>query len=224
MTNTAGISKIEREPLHDKVYGELKQALMEARFEPGSQLSLRELAAMFGVSVAPVRAALLRLLAEKAVVQSSATNSNFYVPELAQDDFEEIIQLRSLLEGMAAERAAASITQAELKCLEKLAVQLDRAAEAGKAKEYLRANRDFKFLVLEASRSPVLYDLVESLWMRVGPLMHLYARNMSFHREVDHYSDVVAALSAGDAEAARQHLASDVLEGGAFLRQQAYGD
>lgn len=219
---TAKLAKIDHEPLHDKVYRELKRALTEARFEPGSQLSLRELARQFGVSVAPVRAALLRLMAEKAVVQSSATNSNFYVPELCQEEFEEIIELRSLLEGMAAERAADKVTAGSIKRLEALADRLDQAAESGRAAEYLRANREFKFLVFESAGAPILYDLIESLWVRMGPLMHLYARNMKLHREVDKYVEVVAALKSGDGSAAREYLVSDVIEGGMFLRENAF--
>lgn len=216
--SSPSIAKIEREPMHDKVYSELKKALMEAKFEAGSQLSLRELAGMFGVSVAPVRAALLRLMAEKAVVQSSATNTNFYVPQLSRDEFEEIIRLRGILEGEAAELAATKISAPQVKKLNSLAERLFQAAEKNDPEKYLKTNRDFKFGVFEAAKSPVLLDLIESLWIRIGPLMHFYARNMKYHRDIDHYFDVVEALRNGDAEAARDHMTTDVLEGGTFLR------
>ena len=215
------LNRIEREPMHDKVYLEMKTALMEARFEPGTQLSLRELAKVFGVSVAPVRAALLRLVAEKAVLQKSTTTGNFYVPSLSRDEFEEIVELRALLEGNAAAQAASRISADELAALQNLADDLARASEEGDSDTYLEANRSFKFGVVSAARAPVLMDLIEALWIRIGPLLHHYGRDMKHQGETDYYAEVVGALRDKDSEAARKYMEKDIIEGAAFIRKTA---
>ena len=220
--NTAPLSKIDHEPIHDKIYVKMKALLMEAYFDPGSQLSLRELASAFGVSVAPVRAALLRLLAEKAVVQSSATNSNFYVPVLNQAEFEEIMQLRVLLEGRAAKMACDNMTPVDIDQLSALADQLHLAAEENRTEDYLRLNREFKFVVFEAAGSPVMLDLISSLWVRIGPLMHFYGRLMKHHKDLDQYQDAVIAFQKRDAAKAEQILQQDVFDGADFLREVAF--
>ncbi len=204
--------------MHDQVYAELKTALMEAKFEPGTRLSLRNLAAMFGVSVVPVRAALLRLMAEKAIEQSAKTTGHFNVPQLTMDEFDEIVQLRSLLEGFAAEQAAALISQSTVKSLLKMAERLQIAADKKDAKEYLRLNRDFKFEVIEAAEGPVLMQLIESLWVRMGPIMHLYAKELKQNQNVDNYFEIAEALENRDGETARNAMAEDVKLGASFLR------
>lgn len=217
--NANALAKVDWEPLHDKVYGSLREALMEARFEPGAQLSLRAIAEMLGVSVMPVRAAVLRLVAEKAVHQAS--NGHFLVKKIEPDEFDDIVWLRAELEGMAAERAASLRTAQELKALKALAKELTSASKANDAPAYLRVNRAFKFAVVTAAHSQVLLDLVESLWMRIGPFMSLYATDIRHQVKIDRHGDAVKAIAAGNGAAARKAIARDITDGAEFLRKAA---
>ena len=58
--------------LSDRVYAALRLALLSGKFMPGETLSLRTLAASLGTSPMPVRAAVQRLIAEKALVQTAS--------------------------------------------------------------------------------------------------------------------------------------------------------
>ena len=62
------LKAIEQETMADKVYQQLREALMSGRFAPGQALSLRSVAEAVGSSTMPVRAALTRLRAERALV------------------------------------------------------------------------------------------------------------------------------------------------------------
>src|SRR5215208_3980695 len=62
------LPKLQRNTLNEAVYQQLKQALMTGRIAPGSTMTIRSLAASFGVSLMPVREALRRLLAEHVLV------------------------------------------------------------------------------------------------------------------------------------------------------------
>ena len=213
------MQKISWEPLHDKVYISLRDALMEAQFKPGEQLSLRAVAGMLGVSVMPVRAAVLRLVAEKAVVQ--AANGTFVVPELAQKEFDEIFFLRANLEGLAAELAASRCSKKWARELQSIAAKLTRVAQANDPVSYLRINREFKFAVVQAADAPVLLDLVQSLWMRVGPFMSRYAEDLPSQISIDYHDDIVSAIVSGDGAAARKAMERDIEDGVAYLRQVA---
>lgn len=213
------LQKVDWEPLHDKVYGRLRDALMEAQFKPGTRLSLRSIAKILGVSVMPVRAAFLRLVAEKALHQTA--NGQFMVPKIEQPEFDEIVFLRAELEGIAAELAATRRSTAQVAELKSIAKKLTRAAEANDAPTYLRLNRDFKFTVVRAAMSPVLHDLVESLWMRVGPFMSHYAKDIRHQIKIDRHDDVVAAVVSGEPAIARDAMARDIVDGAAFLREAA---
>ena len=58
------VPKLQRNTLNEEVYEQLKQALMTGRIAPGATMTIRSLAASFGISPMPVREALRRLVAE----------------------------------------------------------------------------------------------------------------------------------------------------------------
>src|SRR5512146_1224533 len=63
-----GAQRIERTSLAGRVYEPLRAALMMGDLKPGERLNCRAIAEEFGVSQTPVREALLRLVAERALV------------------------------------------------------------------------------------------------------------------------------------------------------------
>ncbi len=79
------LKKLNWEPMHDTVYPSIRDAIMGAQFEPGQKLSLRAITGELRVSVMPVRAAVLRLVAEKALEQ--ARHGTFSLPWLSQTSF-----------------------------------------------------------------------------------------------------------------------------------------
>ena len=54
-------------PLHENVYQEIRRNLMAGQFQPGEAVTLRGLAGKLGTSAMPVREALRRLVAERAL-------------------------------------------------------------------------------------------------------------------------------------------------------------
>lgn len=70
MTDHAGtpgrplLKPIEFQYMHQSVYEQIRDVLMKGGFFPGQKVSSRKLAAQLGTSDMPVRAVLLRLLAE----------------------------------------------------------------------------------------------------------------------------------------------------------------
>ena len=98
-----GIEKISVKTLRQEVYDQLRDKIISAEILPGESISLRDLAAKFGVSLMPVREALWQLESEKIIVIES--NKRIHVNTLTAKEMEEALRLRVLLESMAAERA-----------------------------------------------------------------------------------------------------------------------
>ncbi len=78
------LKKLDWEPMHDTVYASIRDAIMGAQFESGQKISIRAVAGELGVSVMPVPAAVLRLVAEKAMLQ--ADNGTFRLPVLSREN------------------------------------------------------------------------------------------------------------------------------------------
>lgn len=208
------MQKVDWQPLHEVAYRELRHAIMTARYAPGEAITVRAAAAALGVSPMPVRAAFSRLVAERVV--ESRTRGGIAIPAMTRERFDDLVDMRVLLEGTAAERAAGRVTPAQLSTLHDLAVKLADAVKVND-RAYLELNQVFKFTVCGAAGSHALTDLVERLWLQYGPFMHYYAQDIKLLSETDEYSTIVDALRRGDAKEARLATARDILGGAAFI-------
>ncbi|WP_276947053.1 MULTISPECIES: GntR family transcriptional regulator [Ferrimicrobium] len=212
--NLKDLRKIEWVPLQELVYRELRRAIMSARYAPGQVLTVRATAAALGVSSMPVRAAFSRLVAERVV--QSLENGTVVIPTMSRDRFDDLVNMRVLLEGTAAELAASRVTQSQLANLKELALALGRASKANDL-AYLDLNQSFKFTVCDAAGSPTLKDLIERLWLQFGPFMSTYATDIRNLSSTDEYLNVVDALSRGDVTEARLATVRDILGGAEFI-------
>ena len=66
-TKRPAFAPVERDTMQERVYLELRRALMRGDFAPGETLIVRALSDQFGTSHMPVRDALSRLVAEQAL-------------------------------------------------------------------------------------------------------------------------------------------------------------
>src|SRR6201995_2571161 len=99
-----GLARIYRENVADRVYGVLRDRLMRGGFEPGQKLKIAELSTALGTSAMPVREALNRLAAERAI--ESMPNRSVRVPSLSKESLRDLMEARRAIEGLAVERAA----------------------------------------------------------------------------------------------------------------------
>jgi GntR family colanic acid and biofilm gene transcriptional regulator len=91
-------AKAQRISLTQQVENNIKSALIIGALKPGERLVTREIAANQGISITPVREALLRLVSSGAL---SGSRAAFMVPVLNHSGYREISQIRKNLEGMA---------------------------------------------------------------------------------------------------------------------------
>src|SRR5687767_3411014 len=152
------LPKLQRNTLNEAVYQQLKQALMSGRIAPGSTMTIRSLASSFGVSLMPVREALRRLVAEHVLVLQP--NRSVALPVITRERFREITRIRTSLEGLAAEEAAAHLTRADIDRLDALNQAIERPG-ASRTPDYLINNREFHFAIYRNSGMPTLLSIIE---------------------------------------------------------------
>ncbi|MDX1704131.1 MAG: GntR family transcriptional regulator, partial [Altererythrobacter ishigakiensis] len=92
----------------DIAYAKIRSHLLSGEVSPGEQLTEEKLAEITGVSRTPVRDAVRRLESEMLLVRNES--KRIFVADWSRDDIDEMITLRQMLEGHAAERAANRIT------------------------------------------------------------------------------------------------------------------
>jgi DNA-binding GntR family transcriptional regulator len=219
------LGAIARETVQDRVYRELRRALIYGLFEPGHVLGIQDLADTFATSTMPVRDALGRLVSEQAL--EAMPNRSARVPPIDPGRLDDLLRARVVIEGAALDLAAERLTDADFAALEALNDDYAAAAEARGAvpiEAELEANRAFHFLLYRAAGSPVLLPIIESLWLQSGPCVRAAA--MAFDPKsaiaAPHYHAlIVTALKAGDRAAARAALAEDIGRAFAILKRGA---
>ena len=205
------LSPVIRHPLQEQAYHKLREALMSGDFMPGQSITLRATANVMGTSPMPVRDALRRLEIEHALVAKS--NRTLGVPEMTYTSLIELRDVRVALEGLAAEKAAAYITPAEIANVDRWYRDLERAAKAGNHNDYMHANWSFHSEIYRASRSQLLVSLIEPTWMRIGPYVrHMLPDRKSLIVSLDNHLDALRALERRDSAAARNAIAQDIID------------
>ncbi|MFC7067264.1 GntR family transcriptional regulator [Brucella rhizosphaerae] len=212
--------------LSNTVYNTLKSQLMQAQLLPLQRLKVRDLARSLGTSETPVREALIQLSREGAI----EIKPRYYIRvRKLSDEYEEIRAMRLELEPMAAERALPHITEDDIIQLEDLHRRLIAAEQSGDWPEALQTNFDFHFIIYRRSGMKHLIDVLEALWMRIGPILsELYPHAMPTYAGQHQHEVVLAALRDRDSYALRMAIRMDLLEGGAalirHLKSSAYTD
>ncbi|EAU47910.1 GntR family transcriptional regulator [Salipiger bermudensis] len=207
---------IERENLSDRAYTTIRNALMRGQLAPGERLRLRPLSQRFGISLTPMREALLRLVFER--VMAFDERGTVYVPSLSLEQLLEIRSIRMDLEGKTAAAAAKRITPAELQDLEDIQSGISDCHARKSYADAVHLNTEFHLALCRAGRLPITYDLVENLWVRCGPILsHLYDAGVPSDWQPHPHERIIEALKTGDADAAEAGIRFDIEMGGQGL-------
>jgi DNA-binding GntR family transcriptional regulator len=201
--------RLQRATLNDEVYRELRRAIMAGSVQPGQAMTIRSLAASFGVSLMPVREALGRLVAEH--VLELRPNRSVAVPVLHRARFREITRIRVALEGLAAEEGTAQIADGEIRRMTELNARMEDIAVAP-TPEALEDNRRFHFALYRAAGMPTLMALIESLWLQIGPLLSFHMRELALVPQpvLVHHRRALDGLARRDGDVVRAAIIADI--------------
>jgi len=195
----------------ERVYFQLREAILAGQFVPGRSVTLRGVAEMLGVSPMPVREALRRLTAERALELLS--NRRVAVPMMSLSKLEEICDARISLETAAAERALPQIGKPELAALWKIDETINEAIASHDVQAYIRGNYLFHFTLYSHGNSEVTLPLIESLWMQTAPFMRLVLDRYGLTELPDRHHQALDAIARGSSSGLRRAIELDIAEG-----------
>jgi DNA-binding GntR family transcriptional regulator len=188
----------------------LRGAIITGELEPGRVYSARALAERLGVSVTPVREAMVDLASEGLV--TPVRNRGFKVTLLSPRDLDEILQLRMLVEvPIVGEVAARQITTAERERLRGICAEIEQCAGSGDLAGFLEADRRFHGRLVGLLGNERITLLVGQLrdQTRLYGLSRLVKEGLLQESAAEHAA-ILAAVASGDREQAerltRRHL------------------
>jgi DNA-binding GntR family transcriptional regulator len=193
------------------VYGAIFNKLMSLQISPGARITVDGLVRELEVSHTPIREALGRLEGEGLVIKThlvgySATH------QITRRRFDELYELRLLLEPNAAGRAARRITGARMHKLKDTAGQmrkLDSGKERSSYAKFARLDAAFHDQIMEIAGN----DLIRATLAHTHTHFHIF--RLMFHARVTEealaeHEALLETLSAGDevgaVQAMREHI------------------
>jgi DNA-binding GntR family transcriptional regulator len=198
------VPKLERPgPLRERVYEALLELITTRALRPGQHLVESELAGHLGVSRQPVREALQRLNTEGWVDLRPAQGA--FVHEPTEEEADQLLTVRTLLEAEAARLAAASAGASGVEALEELCVKGERAVLADDVDGAVAANAEFHAKVMELAGNAVLAELAAQVDRRVRWYYTPVARQRGKQSWIEH-RELIAAIAAQD-----ERRATDVM-------------
>ena len=189
----------------------IREAIVDGRLEPGERLKEEELAREMGISRTPIREALLMLQAEGLVV--AIPNRGAMVRVHTPEDLDDLYQLRALLEGYAARRAAMRISREQVEELRGSCDRFDHLSPEHELRELVHENMLFHSTIIDAAGSARLTSMVK----RVIELPLVYKSYIWYSPDqkqisAHYHRQIVTALAARDSERAELIMKEHVFE------------
>ncbi len=220
----AGLAPVGRDTVQDRVYTELRRALIGGLFAPGQVLTIRQLADALMTSTMPVRDALGRLITERAL--EMLPNRSIRVPPVTLDRIQDLLRARVLIEGEAMALAAGRMTPALLANIRAIMAgwsDMRQGATAASVDREAALNQNFHFEIYRACGSTILLPMIESLWLQSGPFTRaaIFAFSEAGAQDAARFHhDILHALETGDGAAARAALVADISRPFAYLKDK----
>ena len=193
------------------VYDAIFAQLMSLDIAPGARITVDNLVRELNVSHTPIREALGRLEGEGLVLRAHLVGYRA-APQVSRERFEELYELRMLLEPEAAAKAAARIDEAGLATLQQLAGVMaadDGQNEQLRYSDFARQDAEFHDRILEIAGNGLIRDALRMQHT------HFHIFRLMFHRRVtvealDEHEALLEAFRRRNPNMAREAMGAHI--------------
>jgi len=217
------LTKIGQERIQDRAVSLLREAILDGTFAQGERLVEVDLAERLGISRGPVRDALQVLAAEGLVEVSPYKGAT--VRQLSPKDILEILDLRMLLEGYAARRAAESATVDEIADVRSIFNDMQEHARRGELNELVKDDIRFHEEVCRLSRNARLLQVWHLFAPQIGMFLTLSDKVYIDAQTIARlHTDEMDAIEARDPDRAEQAARASLLETAQIIMSKLQGE
>ena len=194
----------------------LRRAILTGALAGGMQLKQNEVAARFGVSVVPVREAFQRLVAEGLALLQP--NRGVTVTTISNEDFQEIAEMRSLLEPHVFRLSAPRLTPSHLARSRDI---LQRAAQTEDIYRRAELHWEFHRSLYEAAERPRVLAQIASLYTSINRyLLPVWSKVGLSAGWVDSHITIIDAVHRGDIDVASRLIVEQIATAADRVREQ----
>ena len=178
----------------------LREEIVAGRLAPGTVIKDAELADRLGVSITPVREAIVLLSAEGLI--DISPNRTRRVTDVTQKNALELTDVMCVLACAGVEWGVPNLTGADLARMRQRLGEMLAALGAGDGGAATSAGADFSTIMISASGNRELQTHVDLVVTRMRRLLMLTPERSQWRPWIDGYAEVLALLERDDPQGA----------------------
>jgi DNA-binding GntR family transcriptional regulator len=200
------------EPLANRAYEKLRDAILSNQLQPGERLSVSDLARQMGISRTPVREAVQRLIYDGLAVHVPYRGAD--VVRVGVDDLLQLFGVREVLDGLAARLACRNLRPGDVEELRQILDDHEEIlARDPSTKTHVELDIRYHGRIRALAGNPYLDEMLGRIQGKTHLAVHSLWRGEEARRlALAEHRAILLALSAADPEraerAARTHVAA----------------
>jgi DNA-binding GntR family transcriptional regulator len=195
----------------EKAYEAIQTMIFNGELKKGEKIVETELAKKFGISRTPLREAIRRLEQEKLIFNNQIANPT-------ERDFQEIFEMRILMEKHAVVRAAQFFTTSDIDELKNYV----KIGYEGEFEEKMQANKLFHEKIIHSTKNKLMIEYFNQMQSIVS-LIGITVLNYKRPGLIDEHNEIVDAIKLRDTVRAEnlieEHLKADLEFSLYYLRE-----
>jgi len=211
MRSSLNLPSLENvETLSKRIYSSLETAILEGKIKPDDHLVEEELSKMFGISRAPIREA-LRWLDKDGLVRI-VPRKGAVVQSISEKDIQDIYEIRSVMEGLAARLFCERASEEELRKIDMIVKNAQMISPShGHKQTYRRLNREFHDAIILGSKNEKILETYNHFRKQIAWFQNVtLAFDFRFEVSLKEHKQLLALFLKRDSEKAeiqaRQHI------------------
>ena len=196
---------------------------MERKLLPGQKIPQEKLARNLGISRTPLIGALKFLEQDKLV--ESVPRRGFFVRLFSKEEMAYIFELREVLEGLAARRAAAKVSESQIIELNRFFKHFAGQKNISDVKEYAREDRRFHSFVIDVGAKEFLKSILQTTNIISFSYQVLNTEGLVRppNETIQEHLAVIEAIKVRDSEAAEELMRQHFKKSLTYLKREING-
>jgi DNA-binding GntR family transcriptional regulator len=202
--------------LSEDIADSIRAAIINGKFKPGEKISEGDLAESMGISRTPMREAFRKLENEGFI--EIVPRKGAVVTGINPDEVNDLYEIKSTLEGLAARLATANIREREIERLERINEELKELIDKNDLEAFYRAHTKFHEVFVRLSANRRLIQMISNLndhFKRFG-IVSLTLPGQ-YEKAIKQHWEIIEAFKKRDEQAVEEKVRTNVMTGGKVL-------
>lgn len=173
----------KKRPLSDTICEVLRQDILSGKLKPGQRLMEIHYAQQLGVSRTPLREAMRKLELEGLV--TIVPRRGAHVTVISKKDVEEVLEVRTVLDGLAATLALQHMSEQDLEAMRELIHQFEKSVQLQDLDAQIKTDEAFHEYIYMKAENERLISINHSIKDHIYRCRVLYLKDISDTAQVD---------------------------------------